>query len=463
MKAIHPIALFRLSVLGPLASREYFERGKLKAMISELAQQRYDIPNSRQSYVSEKTIEAWYYRWLKGGIDALAPKTRSDSGSSKLPACIQSAIVDCKRENPKRSIDTIKTQLERQGIIQPNTLSRSSIYRVLQRQGLSRPTQTQACIERRSFEAAEASHTWYGDVMHGPTLELDGKKRKVYLVALMDDASRLIPHCAFCLGETALEIEGVLKQAILKRGLCQRLVIDNGPAYRSGSLQGICARLQIRLIYCKPYEPEGKGKLERFFRVVRQQFLSELDPSQCPTLSALNARVWAWIEGVYHHRPHSSLEGLSPLMRFQRDLGKLRTITQHAGQLDEIFYHREMRKVRKDGTISFEGNYYEVPFDLARQSVFLVFEPHHKQPLYVESQDGEYLGAVTVLDRLANHHRRRVRTPEQKESAVTPVTASTSSITRTPVPSPQNNVVEQALARQTQALSTSYRVKKRKK
>jgi hypothetical protein len=150
-------------------------------------------------------------------------------------------------------------------------------------------------------------------------------------------------------------------------------------------------------------------------------------------------------------------------MRFEHDLGKLRTITQHAGQLDEIFYHREIRKVRKDGTISFEGNYYEVPFDLVRQTVFLVFEPHHKQPLYVESQDGEYLGAVTVLYRLANHHRKRVRALDQNESAVTPVTASKPSITRTPAPSPQNNIVEQALARQTQALSTSYPVKKRKK
>jgi hypothetical protein len=277
----------------------------------------------------------------------------------------------------------------------------------------------------------------------------------------MDDASRLVTHCAFCHGETALEIEGVLKQAILKRGLCHRLVIDNGSAYRSHSLQGICARLQIRLIYCKPYEPEGKGKLERFFRVVRQQFLSELDPNQCPTLTALNARVWAWIEGVYHQRPHSSLNGLSPLMRFQRDLGKLRTITRHAGQLDEIFYHREKRKVRKDGTISFEGNYYEVPYDLARQSVFLVFEPHQKQPLYVERHDGEYLGAVTALDRLANHHRKRVRTSEQKESTVTPATTSTPP--PRPAPSPQNNIVEQALARQTQALSPSHPMKKRKK
>lgn len=449
MKTIHPTALFRLSVLGPLASRQHLKRGELQSMISELAQQRYDIPNSRQVYVSESTIESWYYRWRKGGIDALAPKSRMDKGSSKLDASIQNAIIACKQENMKRSIDTIKTLLEEQGVVAPNTLARTSIYRVLRRHGLSKPTQTQVSIERRSFEAAQAGDTWYGDVMHGPTLTLDGRQRKVYLVALMDDASRLITHSAFCFGEKALDIEGVLKQAILKRGLCHRLVIDNGPAYRAQSLQEICARLEIRLIYCKPYEPEGKGKLERFFRVVRQQFLSELDSTKCACLAELNARLWAWIEGVYHHRPHKGLAGLSPLARFQRDVAQLRTIAQRGGQLDEIFYHREKRKVRKDGTLSYEGQLYEVPFELARQSVFLVFEPHHKRTLYVENVDGEYLGAVTLLDKLANHQRKRVRTHTQDALEL-------------PRAAPKNNIVEQALSRQTQALSPSRPTIKRK-
>jgi hypothetical protein len=125
---------------------------------------------------------------------------------------------------------------------------------------------------------------------------------------LLDDASRLIVHSAFCLSETALDIEGVLKQALLKRGIPKKLVIDNGPAYRAASLQGICARLKIRLVYCRPHEPEGKGKLERYHRTFREQFLNEIHTHHMTCLAELNARLWAWVEHVYHQNPHSELE-----------------------------------------------------------------------------------------------------------------------------------------------------------
>ncbi|MBN6743254.1 transposase family protein, partial [Acidithiobacillus sp. MC6.1] len=128
-------------------------------------------------------------------------------------------------------------------------------------------------------------------------------------------ASRLITHSAFCLGETALDIEGVLKQALLKRGVPYKLVVDNGAAYRSGSLQGICARLGISLLYCRPYTPTSKGKIERWHRTFRDQFLTELDTRRIRDLDDLNARLWAWLEQVYHQRPHGGLEGLTPLLR----------------------------------------------------------------------------------------------------------------------------------------------------
>ena len=112
--------------------------------------------------------------------------------------------------------------------------------------------------EKRSFSAEFAGSIWYGDVMHGPRVPHKGQLRKTYLVSLIDDASRLVAHSAFCLGETALDIEGVLKQALLRRGVPIKLVVDNGAAYRAHTLQGLCARLGIHLIFCRPYAPEGK-------------------------------------------------------------------------------------------------------------------------------------------------------------------------------------------------------------
>lgn len=260
MTALHPVALFRLSVLGPLASREHLERGELKQHLKHLAAQRYEIPDSRRVYLSEKTIESWYYAWKRGGIDALAPQRRCDRGLSKLSVALQHALLRAKRENPKRSLDELRRLLEEAGLAAKGELSRSSIHRLLKTHGLSRPTGSGAgeAVERRSYVAQRASDIWYGDVMHGPKIVINGQVRKTYLVSLMDDASRLITHSAFCLGETALAVEGVLKQALLRRGLPKKLVIDNGAAYRAHSLQGICARLSVRLIYCRPYTPEGK-------------------------------------------------------------------------------------------------------------------------------------------------------------------------------------------------------------
>jgi putative transposase len=417
MKEIDPVALFRLSVLGPLVSRERLGRGELQAIIRSLAQREYAIPHSRRRHLGEKTIEAWYYAWRKHGIEGLNPKPRADLGVSKIAPHVQEAIVAAKRDNPRRSIRQIRQLLESAGQVARGTLSRSAIHRLLQQQGLSRISGSASePEEHRRFVAESANALWYGDVMHGPKVPVRGQWRKAYLVSLFDDASRLVAHSAFCLGETALDIEGVLKQAVLKRGLPNKLVVDNGSAYRAHTLQGICARLDIRLIYCRPYAPEGKGKLERWHRTFRDQFLGELDESRIAGLDDLNARLWAWVEQAYHRTPHGGLDGQTPLARYQRDLPNIRLLGQKAARLDAIFHHRAKRKVRKDGTVSYQGKDFEVPYELSGKTVQLVVDPHAGTVMGVEDADGNALGSVTSLDVLANAHRRR-RKPDPEGSA----------------------------------------------
>jgi putative transposase len=301
MNDIDPKALFRLSVLGPLVSREKLSRGELLAIVRQLASQEYAIPDSRRRYISEKTLQTWYYAWRREGLAGLADKPRVDTGRSKLPLPVQTAVLAAKRENPRRSVRQIRLLLEAAGVVPRDTLSRCAVHRLLKAHGISRIAGPSVVPdEKRSFVAEHAGSIWYGDVMHGPTLSLGGRRMKTYLVSLMDDASRLVAHSAFCLSETALDIEGVLKQALLKRGIPKMIVVDNGAAYRASTLQGICARLSIRLVYCRPYAPEGKGKLERWHRTLREQFLAELDATHIRDLADLNARLWAWLEQVYH-------------------------------------------------------------------------------------------------------------------------------------------------------------------
>jgi putative transposase len=415
MHDIHPLALFRYSVLGALVSRGRLERGELKATIRALAARDYDIPGSRNSRISEKTIEAWYYAWRRGGLDALAPCPRADRGQSKLEPAIQAAVLAAKRENPRRSINGIVRLLEQRGTVAKGALPRSSVHRLLKGHGLSRaPGSAGEPEELRAYEAQFAGDIWYGDVMHGPKVPMAGALRKAYLVSLMDDASRLIAHSAFCPGEGALDIEGVLKQAVLKRGLPARLVIDNGSAYRAKTLQGICARLGIHLVYCRPYRPQGKAKLERWHRTFRDQFLSELDAGRLQDLSDLNARLWAWIEQVYHRSAHAGLRGRTPLERYQQDLARIRTLGQRAATLDALFHHRIARKVRRDGTVSYQGDRFEVPYELSGRQVVLVVDPHTGQVHGVEDAQGQPLGTATPLDAVANVERRR-RKPEPAE------------------------------------------------
>jgi len=417
MNDVHPVALFRLSVLGPLVSRDRLARGELKRLIRELAGRDYDIPGSGRRCIGEKTIEAWFYAWRRAGIGALAPKPRSDRGRCRLEPGVQEAILDAKRDNPRRSIDQLIALVEHSGQAPHGTVPRSSVHRLLQRHGLSRPTGAASePEEHRSYEAEYAGDIWYGDVMHGPRVPVQGRMRKVYLVSLMDDASRLLTHSAFCTGEKALDIEGVLKQALLKRGLPVKLVVDNGPAYRAKTLQGICARLGIHLIYCRPYAPEGKGKLERWHRTVRDQFLGELELPRIHDLADLNARLWAWVEKIYHQRRHSSLQGLTPLQRYQQDLARIRTLGQRAARLDQLFYHRLSRKVRKDSTVAYQGRRFEVPYELAGKTLHLVVDPHAAQVISVENSQGETLGEATPLDMVANTQRHRHK-PERKVEA----------------------------------------------
>lgn len=436
---IHPMALFRLMVLGPLLSREHLARGDIQRIVRELAQRPYDIPGSRRTHLSEKTILAWFHDYRRDGLDGLVPKVRTDRGQSKLADSIQQAIVASKQERPRRSIRQILRTLEAHGLIATGTVSRSAVHRLLQQHGLSRPSGSASePEERRSFVATVACSLWYGDVMHGPRVPVKGQMRKTYMVSLMDDASRLIAHSAFCLGETALDIEGVLKQALMRRGVPSRLIVDNGAAYRAHTLQAICARLGIQLIYCRPYQPEAKGKIERWHRRCREEFLAELDEARIGSLEDLNARLWAWLEAIYHRTPHHGLDGVTPLKRYQQDLPRIRTLGPLATQLDALFHHRISRHVRRDGTVSYEGARFEVPYELSGRQIQLVVDPHTGRVIAAEDEHGKHLGDATALDAAANLHRVR-----HKPSAPATDTASLPASRTSPTP----NLIEIAHAK----------------
>lgn len=254
---------------------------------------------------------------------------------------------------------------------------------------------------------------WHSDVMHGPALAKEGqsRKRKTYLVAFIDDATRIVPFAQFCWSENTAAFLPVLKQALMRRGLPKRLFVDNGAAYRSKQLALVCARLGITLIHARAYHPQAKAKQERWFRTVRQQLLTRLKDADTANIGALNRRLWAWIEGEYHQRPHRGLDGESPLDRWSAVGDEVRGL-EPGLDLDDACLLEARRKVHKDRTVSLHGVVYEVEASLVGSSVTLRYDPvrlEARKSIQVHADDGKRMEDAKVVDVYANCFVKRDR------------------------------------------------------
>jgi len=256
-------------------------------------------------------------------------------------------------------------------------------------------------IDRRKFEVELPNDLWQSDSMHGPRVEVDGRMRKSYLLAFLDDHSRLVPHAQFYLSERLDSYLDALEQALLRRGLPRKLYLDNGPAFRSKHLEHVTASLGIALIHSSPYKPQGRGKIERFFRTVRMQFLSGFKGK---SLEEFNEAFDLWVNDIYHQRKHSST-GQSPFERFTAHMECLRAAPK---ELKDYFRKHARRRVAKDRTITLNGKLYEASVTLIGKQVLLLY--HENQPERVEVlYSQQSYGFLTPLDLHINARVKRDR------------------------------------------------------
>jgi hypothetical protein len=228
--------------------------------------------------------------------------------------------------------------------------------------------------DHRRFSYQFAGDLFMCDVMHGPTVRTsDNKRRKTYLIAFIDDATRVVPFAAFAMSESTADFMIVFKQAIMRRGIPLRLFVDNGAAFRSQHLALVCAKLGITLIHARAYHAQAKGKIERWFRTVRLQFLPLLAPANTESLEALNRALWTYVEMEYHRNVHRML-GETPLDRWAATGHKVR-FPEPGLDLDDLFLFETKRKVQKDRTVSLNGLVYEIDAALVGETVTLRFDP----------------------------------------------------------------------------------------
>jgi transposase InsO family protein len=396
------LALFRYGLIAPLVL-EALPHGELTRRAREIASRTYAIPGSTRTAVSVDTLLAWALRYRSGGFEALAPKARQDRGRARaIPPPLAELIERLKRENPHRTGATLLRELALSAGPQAPAVSASTLYRFLKQRGLT-ARQLLAPPPHKKFEAERSNQIWQSDVLYGPYVQRPGGgKQQAFLHAILDDASRLIPHAEFYPHQGLDAFLACLRQAVAARGLPVRLYVDNAKVYRGQQLARIAASLGILVVHTPPYQPEGRGKIERFFRSVREQFLTNLDRKSPLTLDALNERLWAWLESAYHRRVHSAL-GTTPLLRWQQDITYVRQLPP-ATDLRPLFFHRLTRLVRRDCTFLLANRFYEAPPHLAGLTIEVRFDPLDATTVELYSQ-GVAQGTARLVDPVVNAQR----------------------------------------------------------
>jgi len=353
-------------------------------------------------FIAQRTLEDWYYAFKQGGFEALKPKSRSDRGKPRrLSAKQQQWLIEQVRAFPGVPVKLLYRQWKQADATLP---ALSAVYRWLEqndldahgrryllRQNIPGPTKV--------FEAPGVNDLWIADFSPGPFLALHPKTVATHLCLIIDDHSRLIPYAAYGLAADTQALLGCLKEALRRRGLPRKLYTDNGGPFINHHLRIVCANLGIRLIHSKVGRPWSRGKVERMFRTLQQDFEAGLRlPGQgVGSLEELNGKWARWLQEIYHPRVHEGI-GESPQERFARALPLLRLLDPQL-DLDRLCYTRIDRVVRKDGTVRIDNDLYEVNLALRGLKVQLELDPWIKHPILVR-----YKGQDFGIARKANPH-----------------------------------------------------------
>lgn len=377
------IGLFRYALIRPVADPALTTRQR-GPLVRQLAEQDHLGPFGDRVRVSRVTLDRWIRAWKAGGFDALVPSARHTQPHT--PASVLELAAALKREVPARTAAQVAVILGEHAGCAP---SARTLQRHFARLELgTRPDGTAPKAFGR-FEAAAPNDRWTGDALHGPVVA----GRKTYLFAFIDDHSRALTGYRWGHSEDTVRLEAALHHGISSRGIPRVVYLDNGSAMISKQLMRALAVLGIQLTHSKPREPAGRGKIERVFRTVREQFLIELAVpgalAKIATLAQLNELFTAWVETVYHQRVHSET-GQSPLARFTSSDPP---VIPSAAALHEAFLWSETRLVAKTATVSLFGNTYEVDAALVGRRVELVFDPFDLSDLQVRYH-GRDMGAA---------------------------------------------------------------------
>jgi len=393
------IALMRYSAIAPLVTGLQDEYSTLEAFFRDASIKGVTSPDGTIKHYAPGTIEKWYRSYIQDGFDSLLPSGRSDIGKPrKLDDELQQQIRYLKSNYPRMSASAIFRQLQDTGSIQHGDVSEATVNRYINRLAVELGTTDNQ--DMRRYERPHINEVWCGDSSVGPYLKTeDGKKHKVYIIALIDDASRFIIGIDVFFNDNFINLMSVMKSAVAKYGRPAVFNFDNGSAYKNKQMELLAARIGSTLNYCKPYTPTQKAKIERWFLTMKSQWMAALDIRDFHSLDGLRGNLLAYVR-QYNQSPHISLGGKSPQDRFFSEPEFIRRLSQE--QLDTSFLLEIERRVSADSVITIQQIEYEVDYRFAKQRIRLRYSPDMKELFIVEAG-----GTLTPI-RLLNKHENAI-------------------------------------------------------
>ncbi|MBW1749760.1 MAG: DDE-type integrase/transposase/recombinase [Deltaproteobacteria bacterium] len=393
------VAVFRFSVISDFIQSSFMSRQEKSRLMHDKCSRKWQIPFSEKTRISRGTIQRWIrlHKESNADLKSLCPHERTDQGRCRAmdeETCL--LLTRLKTNTPHATVPYLIDQIKRS--YPEIKLNKSTVYRFLHQQDLMHPKEKNP-TDRRKFEAELPNDLWQSDVMHGPKVEVNARQKKAYLIAIIDDHSRLIVYARFYLSENVASYLDALEKGLSRRGLPRKIYVDNGSAFRSKHLEYVCASLSIALIHAKPFQPMGKGKIERWFKTVRTRFLPHC---QAASLAELNMALEAWLTEDYQQKVHSAT-GQTPFDRFTSKMHCLRTAPAN---LKDHFRKVVRRTVNKDRTITIDGRLYEGPVALIAKRVELLYHPDKPEQVEVRYK-GESFGMIRLVNLHVNYRVKR--------------------------------------------------------
>lgn len=396
------IALMRYSAIAPLITGLSDDYESLTAFFNNASIKGVVHPDGTVKHYAPGTIEKWYRHYKEEGFDALIPTGRGDRGKPrKLDDDLLEQIKYLKLNYPRMSASAIYRQLRDNGSIKNGEVSESTVNRYINLIAVQMKTTTNQ--DMRRYERAHINEVWCGDSSVGPYLKTpDGKKHKVYIIALIDDASRFIVGIDVFFNDNFVNLMSVMKSAVAKYGRPGMFNFDNGSSFKNKQMELLAARIGSVVHYDQPYTPTQKAKIERWFRTMKDQWLSSLDIRDFHSLDELRGNLLAYVQN-YNQTVHSSLKGLSPQDRFFSEPDRIRRLSDE--EIENSFLLELERRVSSDSVIVIDQVEYEVDYRFAKQRIKLRYSPDMKDIFIVEA-DGT-LTPIRLLNKTENAYIKR--------------------------------------------------------